>query len=366
VPKANKNLISVHKLASDNSTFLEYHPNYFVIKDCATRRPLLRGRCHKGLYPLPVKSLKLTLGVFKPSFAWWHSRLGHPSIPIIKRVVNKFNLPSSSEFNKESVCDACQKAKCHQLPYSKSSSSSSHPLELIYSDVWGYAPKSVGGKQYYVSFIDDYSKFSWIYPLKFKSEVFSKFIEFQKLVERLFYRKIITVQTDWGSEYQKLHGFLSKIGITHHVSCPYVHQQNGSAEWKHRHIVEVGLSLLAHASMPLKYWDDAFLAAVYLINRTPSKVHGYETPLEHLFHQKPDYTSLRVFGCAAGQIFVPTTIKSCNYVRNVVYFLDSLLFTMGFKCLDPKSGCVYIYRDVTFDETIFPFFELQPNAGHRL
>jgi hypothetical protein len=184
VPEANKNLVFVHKLASDNSAFLEYHPNYFVIKGHATRKPLLKGRCHKGLYPLQVESLKLAFGAFKPSLARWHSHLGHPSIPIIERIVSHFNLPCSSESNKESVCDACQRAKSHQLPYSKSNSSSSHPLELIYSDVWGHAPKSVGNKQYYIRFIDDYSKFTWIYPLKFKSDVFSKFVEFQKLVER--------------------------------------------------------------------------------------------------------------------------------------------------------------------------------------
>jgi IS30 family transposase len=149
-----------------------------------------------------------------------------------------------------------------------------------------------------VSFIDDYSKFSWIYPLKFKSEVFQKFVEFQRLVECPIDRKVITVQTGWGGEYQKLHGFFSKIGITHHVSCPYAHQQNGLPEWKHRHIVEVGLSLLAHASMPLKYWNDAFLITVYLINQTPSKILGYETPLECLFKQKLDCKSLCVFGCA--------------------------------------------------------------------
>jgi hypothetical protein len=69
VPKANKNLIFVYKLASDNSAFLEYHPNYFAIKDRVTRRPLLRGRCHKGIYPLLVKSLKPAFGVFKPFLA---------------------------------------------------------------------------------------------------------------------------------------------------------------------------------------------------------------------------------------------------------------------------------------------------------
>jgi hypothetical protein len=70
------------------------------------------------------------------------------------------------------------------------------------------------------------------------------------------------------------------------VSCPYAHQQNGSADRKYRHIVEVGLSLLAHASMPLKYWDEAFLAATYLINLLPTKILDFSSPLERLFLKK--------------------------------------------------------------------------------
>jgi hypothetical protein len=77
---------------------------------------------------------------------------------------------------------------------------------------------------------------------------------------------------DWGGEYQKLHPFFLQFNISHHVPYPHTHQQNGSAERKHPHIVETGLSLLAHASMALKFWDEAFLAATYLINRLPSKL----------------------------------------------------------------------------------------------
>jgi hypothetical protein len=106
------------------------------------------------------------------------------------------------------------------------------------------------------------------------------------------------MQTDWGGEYQKLNPLFQRIGISHHVSCPHAHQQNGSAERKHRHIVEVGLTLLAQASMPLKFWDEAFTMTVYLINRTPNKVLNFEIPLECLFHTKPNYMSLGVFGCA--------------------------------------------------------------------
>jgi hypothetical protein len=80
------------------------------------------------------------------------------------------------------------------------------------------------------------------------------------------------MQTNWGGEYEKLNSFFQKIGITHHVSCPHAHQQNNSAKRKHRHIIEVGLALLANASMPLKFWDEAFITAMHLINLLPSRV----------------------------------------------------------------------------------------------
>jgi IS30 family transposase len=119
--------------------------------------------------------------------------------------------------------------------------------------------------------------------LSTKSEVFQKF---QNHVEKLFNKKILPVQSNWGREYQRLNAFFQQIDISHHVSCPYAHQQNGPADRKHRHIVEVGLSLLAHGSVPLKYWDEAFLAATYLINLLPTKILDFSSPLERLFSKK--------------------------------------------------------------------------------
>jgi hypothetical protein len=57
------------------------------------------------------------------------------------------------------------------------------------------------------------------------------------------------------------------------------------------------VALLAHASMPIIYWDEAFLAATYPINRTPTKLLPYYTPLHTLLDVNPDYSSFRVFGC---------------------------------------------------------------------
>ena len=104
-----------------------------------------------------------------------------------------------------------------------------------------------------MSFIDDFSKYTRIYLLKKRSDVFQVFLNFQALVERQFDSKILALQSDWGGEYEKLNSFFQKLGISHHVSCPHAHQQNRSAERKHTHIVEVGLALLVGASMPLKF-----------------------------------------------------------------------------------------------------------------
>jgi hypothetical protein len=106
--------------------------------------------------------------------------------------------PFEQESNKYYVCGSCQQVKSHQLPYPKYTSVFNHPLELIFFYVWGAAPESVGRYKYHVSFVDDYSKFTWIYLLKFKYEVIQKFQEFQSLVKWMFNRKIIVVQSDWG------------------------------------------------------------------------------------------------------------------------------------------------------------------------
>lgn len=174
------------------------------------------------------------------------------------------------------------------------------------------------------------------------------------------------MQTDWGGEYEKLNSFFKKIGISHHVSCPHAHQQNGSAERKHRHIVEVALALLANACMPLKFWDEAVITATYLINRTPSRVIKYITPLEQLFQQKPNYSLLRVFGCVCWPNLRPYNNHKLQFRSKQCVFLGYSSLHKGFKCLDIPTGRVYVSRDVIFDENIFPFSTLHSNAGARL
>lgn len=103
-----------------------------------------------------------------------------------------------------------------------------------------------------------------------------------------------------GGEYTKrvFQNILKTSGISFRSSCPGHPEQNGLAERKHRHIVETGLTLLAHAHMPLSYWIDAFNTALYLINRLPTRVLQFQIPYEKLFLRSLDYQSLHIFGCA--------------------------------------------------------------------
>lgn len=106
--------------------------------------------------------------------------------------------------------------------------------------------------------VDDFSKYTWLYPLETKSEVCATFLEFEQLVETYFNNKIVSVQSDNRSEFSLFKTSLTSIGISYRLSCPHTHHQMGTAERKHRHIVETGLSLLATASIPLTFWDSAF------------------------------------------------------------------------------------------------------------
>jgi hypothetical protein len=88
---------------------------------------------------------------------------------IVQRILDDNKLACSRASESAVVCDACQCAKSHQLPFPRSLSVSKAPLELVFSNVWGPAPSLVGRNCYYVSSIDDYSIFTWIYLLKHKS-----------------------------------------------------------------------------------------------------------------------------------------------------------------------------------------------------
>ena len=197
-------------------------------------------------------------------------------------------------------CDICKLAKQTRLPFSLSNNKSEASFDLIHSDVWGPAPiTSYNGFRYFVIFIDDYSKATWLYLLKSKDEVFNRFQEFLNLVETQFNAKIKIFRSDNGTEFvnNNFINLFSKKGIIHQTTCINTLEQNGVSERKNRHLLEVTRALLFQSNVPKAYWSDAILNATYLINRTPSIRLKNKSPLEILYGNKINLDHLRIFGC---------------------------------------------------------------------
>jgi histone deacetylase 1/2 len=107
--------------------------------------------------------------------------------------------------------------------------------------------------------------------------------------------------------------------------------------------------------MPFKYWDEAFLTVVHLINRLPSKAIQYQTPMERLFGDSGEYSLLRIFGCACWPNLRPYNKHKLNFRSKQCAFIGYSSLHKGYRCLDISMRCIYISRDIVFDETIFPF-----------
>ncbi|PKU59088.1 Retrovirus-related Pol polyprotein from transposon TNT 1-94 [Dendrobium catenatum] len=372
VPNLAFNLLSVHKLTSDNNCDITFSSSGYTIKDRKTQCPLLTGPCINGLYPLQLKgspqdkNKQLALLSIQHVPDLWHRRLGHPSRYTLATIAHAHSNVHISP--KNFSFDSCKMAKSHRLPTSISQTITHLPLYLIHFDVWG--PVQTGSNQgyfYYVSFIDDFSKFTWVYPLIHKSYVFAKFLEFQHYAEHQFSQRIHILRTDNGGEYinNKFKTLCNHHGIIHQTSCPHTPFQNGVTKRKHRHLIETTRTLLLQASVPHALWVDTLLTATYLINRLPSPNTHQKSPNEILFNTPPDYTHLRVFGCLCYPWLKLYSNNKLSRISTPCVLIGYPTSQKGYRCLDPVSNKVYTSCNVIFDETQFPFSKIaQDTTSH--
>jgi transposase InsO family protein len=189
--------------------------------------------------------------------------------------------------------------------------------------------------RYFVIFIDDFSRTTWLYLMKNKSEVFSHFQKFSNFIETQFNKKIKILRTDNGTEFinQNFSNYLKQKGIFHQTSCVYTPQQNRVSERKNHHILEVTRTLLFQNNVPKVFWSETVLTAVYLINRVPSVVLDFKSPLEILYEKKINLDHLKKFGCTS---FVQKNrIDKLDFTSIKTIFLGYSTQKKGYKCYDP-------------------------------
>ncbi|RVW44081.1 Retrovirus-related Pol polyprotein from transposon TNT 1-94 [Vitis vinifera] len=294
-------------------------PSLPLTSDRSTGKTIGIGRESQGLYHLTSDSSPaVCISTDAPLLI--HNRLGHPSLSKFQKMVPRFSTLSSLP------CESCQLGKHTRVSFPKRlNNRAKSPFELVHTDVWGPCrTASTLGFQYFVTFIDDYSRCT----------------------------------CDNAREYflAQFTSFMSHHGILHQSSCAHTPQQNGVAERKNRHLVETARTLLLHSHVPFRFWGDAILTACYLINRMPSSVLHDQIPHSLLFPDQPLYfLPPRVFGCTCFvHILTPEQDKLSAKAMKCL-FLGYSRLQKGYRCYSLETHRYFISADVTFFEDS-PFF----------
>ncbi|GJX87625.1 retrovirus-related pol polyprotein from transposon TNT 1-94 [Tanacetum coccineum] len=281
----------------------------------------------------------------------WHQKLGHMSEQGMKILVERKLLPGLTKVSLP-FCEHCVISKQHRLKFKTSNSRSVYVLELVHSDVWQAPVLSLGGAKYFVSFIDDYSRRCWVYPIKKKSDVFEVFKVYKARVELDSGKKIKCLRTDNGGEYtgDEFDTFCRQEGIKRQFTTTYTPQQNGVAERMNRTLLERARAMLATASLGKSFWAEAVNTACYVINRSPSTAVELKTPMEMWTGKPVNYSDLQIFGSPVYVMYNNQETTKLDPKSRKCLFLGYADGVKGYRLWDLTAHKVVVSRDVVFME----------------
>jgi transposase InsO family protein len=252
------------------------------------------------------------------------------------------------------LCKGCVHGKHHRLPLpTNGAKRATDILELVHSDVCGpMKQESFGGARYFLTFIDDKTRKTFVYFLKSKNEVFKKFQEFKVFAENQIGKRIKALRSDNGGEYisHAFDKYLKSNGIRHQTTIAYTPEQNGVAERANRTIVERARSMLHARDMKHEFWAEAVATAVYLKNRSPTKAVSDMTPEEAWSGSRPSVTHLRSFGCKAYAHVPKQKRTKLDSKTTECIFIGYSDDSKAYRLFNPVTKAVIKSRDVIFDE----------------
>ena len=354
LPNLSFNLLSVSQLTRTLNCCISFFPNHCLFQDLTTKKIIGKGHESGGLYVLDQKPPTSIACSSVASAFEAHCRLGHPSLPLLKKLCPQFSKMSSLD------CESCQFAKHHRLSSSpRVNKRASAPFQLVHSDVWGPSPiLSKPGFRYFVTFVDDYSRVTWLYLMKNRSELFSIFCAFCVEIKNQFNVCIRTLRSDNAKEYKSaiFQSYMVSNGMLHETSCVDTASQNGVAERKNRHLLETARALLFQMNIPKVFWADAVSTACFLINRMPSSILNGEIPYKVLFPGKSLFpVDPRIFGSVCFVRDVRPHVTKLDPKALKCVFLGYSRLQKGYRCYCPPLNKYLVSIDVTFMENT-PYF----------
>ena len=230
VPSFNVNLVSISRLTADNTIGLFFLQTKCIMQDLSKWRMIGLAEIESGIYHLRrpldqsnnkcllpsslVKSCILTSDL-------WHFHLGHISTSKINLLSN---FDSSVTANSNFICQIYPLAKQKRLPFLLSKNKSSRAFQLVHIDIWGpFSVSSYSGYRFFLTIVDDYTRFTWLFLMKSKSETRAILTNFLAYIHTHVNTNIQTLISDNGQEFN-IHVFYQEHDIIHQLS--YVEHLN--------------------------------------------------------------------------------------------------------------------------------------------
>ena len=359
VPELSCNLLSISQVTGSRKT-VKFNDAGSEILD--ENQKLIATACRIGsLYYLDCRSTSHQSNTTKVEGKenLWHRRYGHLGTKGLQqlareRLVDGFNYDHQKKID---FCESCVNGKHHRSQFPTGGGKRADQLlGLVHSDVCGkMSSQSLSGAEYFLTFIDDKTRYVWVYVLKRKDQVFSYFIEWKSMVERSTGQQLKTLRTDNGGEYtsNEFEEYLKTEGVKHEQTIPKTPEQNGVAERMNRTLVEAIRSMLSTSKLPHKFWAEALATAVYLRNRSPTKAVKGMTPFEAMTRERPNVEHLKTFGCVAYAHIPKDERQKLDSKSRKCIFLGYGTDTKGYRLYDCDHSRVLYSRDVLFDESSF-------------
>jgi len=224
IPNCPFNLISISKLTHSLNCAITFTSDSFLIQDQSTGQMIGAETESRGLYYLRPPTSAVCVAVESPHLL--HRLLGHPSLSKLKKMVS--DLPQLESLQ----CESCQLGKHFRVSFpNRINNKATTPFDVVHSDVWGPSrvPSTLGYK-YYVTFIDDFSRCTWVFLMKDRPELFNIFKKFCSKIMTQFSKTIRILLSDNAKEYfyDIFNYFMHSNGIIHQFSCPHTPQQRCS------------------------------------------------------------------------------------------------------------------------------------------
>ena len=280
----------------------------------------------------------------KNSLDLWHRRLGHYNISSIKNRLTTIKTKTQ--------CHICANSKMKKKSFKPSNKRSNKMFDLIHMDLVGPIAPSVNGNKYFLTILDDFSRFGWVLFLQSKNDTFNHFINWYNKTFNFFNISIKAIRTDNGKEFlnNNFKIFCQQNGIYQQHTIPYNPSQNGRAERFNGILISSAKALLNEAKLSHTFWEFAIDTANFIHNRLPHQGINNQIPFEILYNKPVDYSIFRVFGCRVF-FFIPKELRSkFDNNSHPGIFLGYSNNPSAYKILDLISNKIILSKSVEFME----------------